>query len=116
MKNAIQNSSREMDYVNASGVDIESGELVPLEVTGKSFVGIALEKIPNGAKGVLIVSDLVAEVPKVAGAALYRGGVAAVGSAGNTITADTSATETISNAFIWEDAAADATVCKLALR
>ncbi len=116
MKNTIHESSKYMDYTNASGVDIASGQMVPLEVTGKSFVGIALEKIPNGATGVLVVSDLVVELPKVAGAALYRGNVAAVGSAGNTITADTSATSTISNAFVWEDAAADATTCKLALR
>lgn len=116
MKNVVQESSREMDYTNATGVDIESGQLVPIETANKTFVGIAIDKIANGEKGVLIVSDLVVTLPKVAGAALSRGGLAAVGSAGNTVTADTSATETISNAFVWEDAAADATECKLALR
>lgn len=116
MKNTVYESSKYMDYTNASGADIESGELVVLEVTDKTFVGIALEKIPNGGKGVLVVADLVVELPKVAGAALARGGNAAVGTAGNTIQADTSATETISNAFVWEDANEAATTCKLALR
>jgi hypothetical protein len=105
-----------MDYTNATGVDIEPGQLVPIETANKTFVGIAVDKIANGEKGVLIVSDIVVTLPKVAGAALSRGGLAAVGTAGTTIRADTSATETISNAFVWEDAAADATECKLALR
>jgi hypothetical protein len=114
MKNVIQESSREMDYTNATGSDIASGQLV---LIGGGQVGVALDAIANGATGVLVVSDLVVTLPKVAGNALNIGTVPAVGTAGNTVDiATNTAATTMTNAFVWETAAADATEVKLALK
>ncbi len=114
MKNVVQESSREMNYTNATGSDIAAGQLV---LIGGGQVGVALDAITNGSTGVLIRSDLVVTLPKVAGKALNIGTVPAVGTAGNTVDiATNTAATTMTNAFVWETAAAAATEVKLALK
>lgn len=113
MKNVVQNDSRQFDYTNATGSDIASGEMVHL---GGGMVGIAVDAIANGAKGVLIVSDLVATVPRVVGAAMTVGQVPGVGTAGNTVAVDTTALTTITNAVIWKASTTADTTVELALK
>ena len=113
MKNLVQNDSRQFDYTNATGVDIASGEMIHL---GGGQVAIAIDAIPNGAKGAVIRSNAVVTVPRVVGAAMTVGQVPGIGTAGNTAQVDTTALTTMSNAFVWEAAGTAATTVKLALK
>lgn len=111
MNNVIQHDSKYYDYTNA-GADIASGQLVHI---GNGKIGVAINAIPSGSKGALQIADIVVEFPKVAGNELTAGSSAAIGTAGNTVTAVGSGVTTITNGFIWETAASAATVAKFAL-
>lgn len=112
MLNVIQHDSKYYDYTNSTGSDIASGQLVHI---GNGKIGVAINAIPNGSKGALQIADIVVEFPKVAGDELTAGSSAAIGTAGNTVTAVGSGVTTITNGFIWETAASAATVAKFAL-
>lgn len=112
MLNVIQHDSKYYDYNNSTGSDIASGQLVHI---GNGKIGVAINAIPNGSRGALQIADIVVEFPKVAGDELTAGSSAAIGTAGNTVTAVGSGVTTITNGFIWETAASAATVAKFAL-
>lgn len=116
MKNLYQDSSKYMDYTNATGHDIVSGQIVPIEATNKTFIGIATDAIKNGAKGVLLVSDAVVKVGKEASGAIAVGVAPILHSAGKTIQAVGTATNTLSNAYLWTTAADGSTEAYIALR
>lgn len=113
MKNLIQNSSKELDYTNATEVTIESGEIVHL---GNGEIAVAQGEIKAGEKGVVIRSDIIFNAPKLGTGALERGAKPGLGTAGNTVALDTTALTTINNAFVVESASSDATSVVLGLR
>jgi len=111
MKNLIQKGTDRLDYTNGTGVNIASGELVPIDAN-KSFIAIAEGAIPNGSKGVL-VRDVIVTVPKVAGAAIAAGAQFKIGTAGNTVQTASAGATVVNNAIALETAADVATTCKI---
>lgn len=71
-KNLMQ-YGKVLEYLNATGADISSGDVVVLGATGDATIAVALVDIPDEMTGAVQVDDGVFELPKVSAAVFKQG-------------------------------------------